>query len=78
VQARQLPHGATKQNATRCPGSTPGDAGPDGLDHAGALVAQHGRPAAAPEVPVGQVHVGVADPGRRDPHLDLARARRVE
>jgi len=51
---------------------------PDALDHAGALVPEHHRPAAVAEVALGQVQVGVADACRRDPHEHLAVAGRVE
>ena len=44
-------------------------------DHpAGALVAEHHREA-VPQPALGQGQVGVADPGRGQPHPDLARAR---
>ena len=49
----------------------------DGLDDAGALVAEHDRPRPLP-VAVADVEVGMADARRRHPHEDLARARVVE
>ena len=47
------------------------DAVPDRLDHARALVAQHGGPATRPQVAVGEPHVGVAHTDGRDPNEDL-------
>ena len=49
-----------------------GDSVADGLHDAGALVAQHHRPAAGAEAAVSEVDVGVADPGRGDPDEHLA------
>ncbi len=50
----------------------------DLLNHASALVPGHGRPAPAPEVPLGQVQVGMADAGRGDAHERFAGARPFE
>ena len=46
--------------------------------HPRALMAEHDRPAAFAELAVGEVHVGVADPGGRDADEDLARPGRIE
>ena len=54
------------------------DAGGDGLHEARALVAEHHRPPVSAQHAVGEVDVGVADPRRGDPHLDLAGAGWVE
>ena len=48
------------------------------LDHPGALVAEDHRPAARAERAVGEVQVGVADAGGRDPDQHLAGTRSFE
>ncbi len=48
------------------------------LDHPGALVAEDQRPAARAERAVGEVQVGVADAGGRDPDQHLAGTRSFE
>ena len=53
-------------------------AGPDGLDHSRALVAEHDREAPGAQMAFSQVEVGVTHARRRHPNQDLARARRVE
>ncbi len=78
VHAAQARHGGTKQNATGSPAVEPLHPRPDGLDHARALVAQDGRPAAVAEVAVGEADVRVAHARGGDADEHLARARRVE
>jgi hypothetical protein len=59
-------------------GADVGHALPHRLDDAGALVAEHGRPAAVAEVALGQVQIGVAHARRGHPHEHLVVAGRVE
>ena len=76
--ARQLPQDGTKQNATWSPGESPLTSRSDRRDHSGALMAEHHRPAAAAQVAVGQVHVGVTHARGRDADQHLAAPRRLE
>ena len=59
-------------------GADVGDALPDRLDDAGALVPEHDRPAAVAEVALGQVQVGVAHARRGHPHEHLVLPGRIE
>ena len=78
VQARHSPQAGTKQNATGSPGADVRHAVADRLDDAGALVTEHDRMAPGAEMAVGEVQVGVADPGGGHAHQQLARARRLQ
>jgi hypothetical protein len=51
---------------------------PHRLDDPGALVTEDHGPAIRAQQAVGQVNIGMADPGRRHPHEHLVSARRVE
>ena len=72
----QLPQEGTKQNATRSPAATCATPAPTA-----STVPAPSWPStigcrSLPEVPVRQMHVGVADAGRGDPHQHLAGAGR--
>ena len=62
---RQNPQDGMNEHTTWSPGLHPGDARPDLLDDAGALVAADEREA-GDDVAVPEVLVGVAEPGRDD------------
>ena len=71
------PHDGTHESATWSPTTTRVTPGPDRLDDAGALVAEHGR-AARLGGAVDRVQVGVADAARVQAHEHLAGPRRGE
>ena len=60
---------------TWSPGETSVTSGPDRLDDAGALVAEHAVRVAGRVGARGGVQIGVADPARLEPDEHLARAR---
>ncbi len=76
----QTPHDGTKQKPTRSPGATWAHCSSHLLHDAGSLMPEDDRLAGGAEVPVSQVHVGVAHARRRHAyeHLVLARRRQLE
>ena len=62
--ARQFAAGRDEAERDVVAGRDPADVGLRSPHHAGALMAEHHRPAAAAQVAVGQVHVGVTDARR--------------
>ena len=69
------PHWGEKRVTTWSPGASRGDVGADLLDHAGALVPEHGRRVAGGVGAGGGVEVGVADAAGGESDQDLAGAR---
>ena len=73
AQYRQRPQPGRNEKTTWSPSSKPFDAGADGGDDAGALVAAEERVLADGHVAGGDVVVGVAQPGGGQLDLELAR-----
>ena len=71
--ARHWPHTARQLRTTKSPGSTSVTPSPDGLDHAGRLVAEQEREVVV-DAALAVVQVGVADPARLDVDQRLAGA----
>ena len=75
---RTRPHEATNEKTTWSPTASPVTPLTEGFDNAGALVAEHDRPAPGSEQPVGEVEIGVADAGGGHPDQHLVAARRLQ